>query len=84
MAKEEAAKYGKKNLSITLENGEIVMRLDSKGISHNASGNPCLAGSPNPTKSDPDKIRIVDLVATSGGFQTVGDCKVSVNVTREG
>lgn len=76
-------KYGKKNLQLALEGSEIILRIDTKGIAHNASGNPCVAGSPNPSKADPGKVRVVDLIATSGGFASVGDCKVSVNVTRE-
>lgn len=74
-------KYGPKNCVVAMEGDDIVIRVNTKGISHNRSGDPCLAGSPNPTKDDPGKLRVVNLVGTSGGFTNIGGCSVSVNVT---
>lgn len=82
MAKTDGPKYGQKNLSMTLDGDDIVIRIDSKGISHGKDGSECLAGSPNPTKDNPSKTRSVDLVSTSSGFKGIGPCSVSVNVTR--
>ena len=82
MAKGQEAKYGPKNFSLSMDGDDIVIRLDSKGISHAKDGTACTMGAPNPTKDEPGKTRAVDLVATSGGFKSIGACNVSVNVTR--
>lgn len=74
-------KYGRNNISMTLEGTDIVVRIDSKALALNADGTEKAVGTPNPTKADPNKIRAVNLVGTSGGFSGVGECQVSVNVT---
>ncbi len=74
-------KYGPKNCSVSMEGDDIVIRVHTKSISHNRNGTPCKAGSPNPTVKDPDKIRAVDLIGTTGGFARIGECGVSLNVT---
>lgn len=75
-------KYGPHNLDLGLADGDIVIRIDPKGISHNLDGTERLAGTPNPTPSEPGKLRKVDLIGTTSGFTTISGCKVSVNVTR--
>lgn len=74
-------KYGRNNISVTLDGADIVIRIDSKALALNADGSEKAAGTPNPTKSDPNKKRAVNLVGTSGGFTGCGECQVSVNVT---
>ena len=74
-------KYGRNNLSMTLDGSDIVIRIDTKALALNADGTEKAAGTPNPTKTDPNKKRAVNLVGTSGGFSGVGPCQVSVNVT---
>jgi hypothetical protein len=74
-------KYGVKNCLVALEGDDIVIRVSTKDISHNRSGAPCLAGTPNPTKDDPEKKRAVNLVGSSAGFTPIAGCLVSVNVT---
>jgi hypothetical protein len=77
-------KYGRRNCSIMEDGGDIVIRIDTKGMVYSPSGSACLAGTPNPTKDNPDKKRVVNLVGSSGGFDNIGGLKVSVNVTSEG
>lgn len=74
-------KYGRNNIRMSLEGTDIVIRIDSKEMALNVDGTEKAAGSPNPTKDDPNKKRAVNLIGTSGGFTTVGECRVSVNVT---
>ena len=74
-------KYGRNNISMTLEGSDIVIRIDTRVMAQNGDGTDKAAGTPNPTKSDPNKKRAVNLIGTSGGFSGVGPCQVSVNVT---
>ncbi len=74
-------RYGRNNISMTLDGSDIVIRIDTKVLAQNADGTDKAAGTPNPTKTDPNKLRMVNLVGTSGGFSGVGACQVSVNVT---
>ena len=74
-------KYGRNNISMVLDGTDIVIRIDTKALAQNADGTDKAAGTPNPTKLDPNKVRMVNLVGTSGGFSGVGSCQVSVNVT---
>lgn len=74
-------KYGRNNILMVLEGTDIVIRIDSTKMALNPDSTPKAAGSPNPTKDDPNKKRVVNLIGTSGGFATVGECRVSVNVT---
>lgn len=74
-------KYGRNNLSMSLEGTDIVIRIDTGALALNADGTEKAVGTPNPTKNDPNKKRMVNLVGTSGGFSGVGLCQVSVNVT---
>lgn len=75
-------KYGRNNISMTLEGTDIVIRIDGTATALNGDGSEKVSGSPNPTKDNPNKVRVVDLVGTSGGFTGMGECQVSVNVTR--
>lgn len=81
MASTKDRKYGRNNISMVLEGSDIVIRIDTNVMAQNADGSDKTAGSPNPTQSDPNKVRKVDLIGTSGGFSGVGACQVSVNVT---
>jgi hypothetical protein len=83
MAKEtvEPSKYGRNNFHLKMDGTDIVIRIDASSMALNKDGTPKLAGTPNPTPKDPDKIRSVDLIGTSLGFKGVGDLQVSCNVT---
>lgn len=76
-----ARRYGRNNISMSLDGSDIVIRIDTGAMALNPDGSDKAAGTPNPTKEDPTKKRVVNLIATSGGFATVGECRVSVNVT---
>jgi len=82
MAKETMGKYGRNNFTSDMDGDDIVIRIDSKGIAFNKDETPKIAGSINQGTKDKTE-RVLDLVGTSGGFDRVGGCKVSVNVTRE-
>ena len=74
-------KYGRNNISMTLEGSDIVIRIDTRVMAQNVDGSDKAIGTPNPTKADPSNKRMVNLIGTSGGFSGVGPCQVSVNVT---
>ncbi len=75
------SKFGRNNFHVEMDGTDLLIRIDTSSIALNADGTPKKAGSPNPTKSDPHKLRVVDLIATSSGFKGVGTCQVSCNVT---
>lgn len=83
MATETAkeSKYGRNNIHLSMDGTDLLIRIDTAAMALNADGTPKRAGTPNPTKADPNKIRSVDLIATSGGFKGIGACQVSCNVT---
>lgn len=83
MAKDQGAerKYGRDNFTVAMDGDDIVVRIDSKSIALNTDETPKIAGSPNLGVKD-HPPRVLDLVGTSGGFERVGGCKVSCNVTR--
>lgn len=64
------AKYGAGNASITMEENDIVIRVESGRVLHAAG-----------TANKDGKERKRNLVATTSGFATVGACQVSLNVT---
>lgn len=83
MAKEmvEARKYGRNNLHLSMDGTDIVIRIDTSAMALNVDGTSKLTGTPAPTKKDPNRVRSVDLIATSAGFKGIGSLQVSCNVT---
>lgn len=74
-------KYGRNNISMDMDGTDIVIRIDGRVLALNNDGTSKAAGTPNPTKDNPNKVRGVDLVATSGGFKGIDSFQVSLNVT---
>jgi len=75
--KTKANKYGPQNYNVIMEGDDLVIRVDTKSMSHNPDGSECLRGTPNATGT----ARKMNLVGTSGGFKGIGSVQVSLNVT---